>query len=212
MQRFCGYLSIRECSSHLIGSASFYREGAARQLTMAVTGYCTYWKSVSATSPRQSRAARYRSGLAARTLIVFLGIAAPRFLQAQPQTTVIETGKAPDSPIDYEAVRLDKIATAIRISETITLDGHLGEPAWTVAIPATDFLQKFPSHGAPASERTEVRFLYDDDNLYVGVICFDSEPTHMVVKELKEDFDMTGTDLIQIIIDSLHDRRSGFTF
>ena len=55
-----------------------------------------------------------------------------------------------------------------------------------------------------------MRVLYDDDNLYVGVIAFDSRPA-LVVKELKKDFDIDGTDLIQVIIDSLHDRRSGFS-
>ena len=64
------------------------------------------------------------------------------------------------------------------------------EPAWEQAVPATDFIQKFPNNGAPSTERTEVRFLYDDDNLYVGVICFDSEPDKLVIKDLSEDFEL----------------------
>ncbi len=70
--------------------------------------------------------------------------------------------------LDYEAIRLERVATAIRITEKITLDGHLEEPAWKLAIAATNFLQWSPRHGEPSPERTEVRFLYDDDNLYVG--------------------------------------------
>jgi hypothetical protein len=111
---------------------------------------------------------------------------------------------------EFEAIRLKKNVTAIRISEPITLDGRFDEPAWARAEPGTDFIQRLPQTGAPATDRTEVRVLYDDDNLYVGIICFDPEPSRIVIKELKQDFDINGTDLVQLIIDSLHDRRSAF--
>jgi hypothetical protein len=114
--------------------------------------------------------------------------------------------------IDYASVRATKVVTAIRVTEGITLDGRLNEEAWQQALPATDFLQKNPDSGAPASERTEARFLYDDDNLYIGVICFDSQPSRMLIKDLKEDFDFPTTDMVQVFIDSLRDLRSGFTF
>ncbi len=114
--------------------------------------------------------------------------------------------------IDYEAIRLTKIVTAVRIDGGITLDGRLEEPEWNLAIPATDFSQRTPRSGEPASERTEARFLYDNDNIYVGLTCFDSDLAHMMVTELKEDFDISRTDLIQLIFDSLHDGRSGFSF
>jgi hypothetical protein len=114
--------------------------------------------------------------------------------------------------LDYEAVRLTRIATAVRIDTEITLDGRVDEPDWKLAIPATDFLQRTPRTGEPASERTEARFLYDSDNIYVGLTCFDSDLENMRVTELKEDFDISRTDLIQLIFDSLHDGRSGFSF
>jgi hypothetical protein len=114
--------------------------------------------------------------------------------------------------IDHDAVRATRIVTAVRVRETMTLDGRLDEPMWTEAAPATDFIQKFPNNGAPSTERTEVRFLYDDDNLYVGVVCFDSEPDRLVIKDLREDFELNATDAVQIVIDSLHDKRSAFVF
>ena len=114
--------------------------------------------------------------------------------------------------IDHDAIRASRIATAVKITEKITLDGRLDEAVWKEAPAATDFFQKQPNNGAPASERTEVRFAYDEDNFYVGVICFDSQPDKLLIKDLREDFDFGTTDLVQIFIDSLHDRRSGFTF
>src|SRR5688572_6237767 len=115
-------------------------------------------------------------------------------------------------PIDHDAIRATRIVTAVRVTESITVDGRLNEPAWERAAPATDFIQKFPNNGAPSTERTEVRFLYDDDNLYVGVTCFDSEPDKLVIKDLREDFELNATDAVQIVIDSLHDKRSAFVF
>ena len=114
--------------------------------------------------------------------------------------------------IDHDAIRATRIVTAVRVVETIVVDGRLDEPAWEQAAPATDFIQKFPRNGAPSTERTEVRFLYDDDNLYVGVVCFDSEPDRLVIKDLREDFELNATDAVQIVIDSLHDKRSAFVF
>ncbi|MGE3843398.1 MAG: DUF5916 domain-containing protein [Vicinamibacterales bacterium] len=132
--------------------------------------------------------------------VFFLAFVLVGRVEAQPVT------------IDHDAIRSTRIVTAVRIEEAIVLDGNLDEAAWAQASPAADFYQKLPRNGAPASERTEARFLYDDDNLYVGVTCFDSAIDKLLIKDLREDFDFSTTDLVQIFIDSLHDRRSGFTF
>ncbi|HXY38084.1 MAG TPA: hypothetical protein VEQ10_00350, partial [Vicinamibacteria bacterium] len=59
-------------------------------------------------------------------------------------------------------------AVAARRTGPITLDGKLDEPDWQAAVPATDLRQNQPNEGQPATQRTEVRFLYDDDALYIG--------------------------------------------
>ena len=61
--------------------------------------------------------------------------------------------------------------SAVYIETAMVLDGRLDEPAWNLVQPASDFIQQDPVMGAPATERTEVRLLYDDDNLYIGVYC-----------------------------------------
>ena len=68
--------------------------------------------------------------------------------------------------------------TAVRASDAdrILVDGRLDEPIWLRAAPATDFLQQDPDVGEPATERTEVRIVYDETTLYMGVHCFDDEP------------------------------------
>src|SRR5260370_20569006 len=65
---------------------------------------------------------------------------------------------------------------AVRVNEAIKIDGLLNEPAWSLAQPATDFRQERPNESEPASERTEVRVLFDDKNIYFGIrsfACFD---------------------------------------
>jgi hypothetical protein len=145
-----------------------------------------------------------------RMLVLGFISAVPAF----PQTRGTGNGNGNGSPpvaIDYDAVRLERVVTAVRATEKITLDGHLEEPAWQLAIPATDFITTVPRPGEPASERTEVRFIYDDDNLYVGFICFDSDPLDNVVV-LREDFTSQESDGVAMVLDSLHDRRSAFQF
>ena len=117
------------------------------------------------------------------------------------------------APIDYEAVRRSRVVDAIRINqEEISLDGHLNEAAWKLAKPATDFIQNAPRPGEPAQQATEVRFLYDNTNLYVGVTCFQSEDAPIVVNDLVQDFNFGQSDALNLILDTLHDRQSGFMF
>ena len=126
--------------------------------------------------------------------------------------TSLGFSQGPSVPIDYETARLSRIATALRATEKITLDGKLEEPSWKLAIPATDFTQQRPHTDEPATQRTEVRFVYDDNNLYVGVTCFDSDPEHITVNSLQRDYPTQESDGVTVLIDSLHDRRSAFSF
>src|SRR5438067_5610508 len=83
-------------------------------------------------------------------------------------------------------------ARAARLTGTIRLDGKLDEPAWRDA-PVTDaFTQVDPEEGKPASERTEVRVLYDDDALYVGVRLFDRG--HVIGRLGRRDMPLGDSD------------------
>lgn len=101
---------------------------------------------------------------------------------------------------------------ALRISEPIKIDGRLDEAAWSRAEAATDFRQREPQEGAPASEKTEVRVLYDGKNLYLGIRAWDSEPRKINARELVRDADFTNDDKIAIVLDTYHDQRSAYRF
>ena len=105
-----------------------------------------------------------------------------------------------------------KIASSVRATSAITVDGTLDEPAWADATAITDFVQRFPAEGAPASQATSVRILYDDETLHIGAMLYDAEPDKIIALELKEDGDLDDDDVFGIMIDTFHDRRNAFYF
>jgi hypothetical protein len=117
----------------------------------------------------------------------------------------------PQQPIDPEAVpRPETFAT--RTESSILVDGRLDEGAWADGIPITQFVQSKPNTGYPATEETLVRVLYDDNNLYVGAICYESEPDKVTVTSLERDFATLNSDIFGISLDTFLDRRNGFIF
>ncbi|MCG8468700.1 MAG: carbohydrate binding family 9 domain-containing protein, partial [Gemmatimonadetes bacterium] len=103
-------------------------------------------------------------------------------------------------------------AMARRVTESFAIDGELEERAWADAEPLTNFVQSRPDTGAPASERTVVRFAYDEDALYISALCYDSEPELLVVPSLKQDFSSGSSDVFGVTLDTYQDRRNGFMF
>jgi hypothetical protein len=100
----------------------------------------------------------------------------------------------------------------LHITKPIKIDGRLDETSWSQATAATDFQQQEPNEGQPASERTEVRLLFDDKNLYVGIHAFDSEPSRINARELVRDETFSNDDKIEILLDTYHDRRNAYRF
>ncbi len=102
--------------------------------------------------------------------------------------------------------------TALRLVGTITVDGVLDDETWAKATPATGFVQADPREGEPATEATEVRIAFDDDYLYIGAECHDSDPTGIVVNEIRKDFAGREQDTFEVLLDTFADRRNGFVF
>ncbi len=113
---------------------------------------------------------------------------------------------APQEPADDRRIR------AIKISETIKIDGRLDEAAWAEALPATDLRQQEPIEGSSASEKTEVRVLFDEKNLYIGIHAFDNQPERVNSRELVRAASFSNDDKVEILLDTFHDRRNAFRF
>jgi len=100
--------------------------------------------------------------------------------------------------------------TATRISTPPVIDGILDDESWKSGLWEGKFTQNQPYSGRPESQKTEFKILFDDNNLYVAIKAFDTNPDSIVNRLTRRD-EQDG-DLVGIIIDSFHDLRTGFLF
>ncbi len=114
-------------------------------------------------------------------------------------------------PLDVHR-RARPVVRAYRIDSPPTIDGLVNESIWREMQPATGFVQQEPNNGELSTEQTEVRVAFDDDNLYLGVICFDSQPEHIVVTQNRRDASLENTDSVEILLDTFNDKQNGVIF
>jgi len=101
----------------------------------------------------------------------------------------------------------------VRVENGPQIDGRLDEEVWLQAAVIDEFVQQEPAEGEPATERTVVRLLYDAEALYLGVEAYDSEPDGVIATEMRRDsLRLLDEDNFQVILDTFHDRRSGYMF
>ena len=112
-------------------------------------------------------------------------------------------------PVPQEEVRR---AEVVRVDRAPKLDGTLDDPLWQSAKLITDFRQREPHEGEPATGKTEVRVLYTRHAVYFGIHCFDSEPSQIIATELRRDVSQELDDHFEILIDANHNRRDAYVF
>lgn len=91
------------------------------------------------------------------------------------------------------------------------IDGVVNEEVWSKAAVIDKLYQREPKPGEPVSEKTEFYFLYDHNNIYVGIHCFD-DPKGITAKELARDISLGDDDRVQVILDTYLDGRNGYWF
>ena len=91
------------------------------------------------------------------------------------------------------------------------IDGKLTDEVWSTAEVLSQFTQQDPDEGQPATERTEIRLLYDDQALYVGAHMFDREATRVSRRLATRDSD-GDADRVTIYLDPMHDHLTGAMF
>ena len=100
---------------------------------------------------------------------------------------------------------------AVRITEPPIIDGRLSDEVWAQAPAADHFTQRDPNEGQAATERTEVRVLYDDVALYIGARLYDKDPALISRRATARD-EHPDADSVTIFLDPRHDHRTGVTF
>ena len=91
------------------------------------------------------------------------------------------------------------------------IDGQLDDPVWQLIPAENDFTQYNPVEGTQPSEQTRFKILYDEDNLYIAVMAYDSSPDSIMARLARRD-DIDQSDFVGIGLDSYYDRRTSFIF
>jgi hypothetical protein len=103
---------------------------------------------------------------------------------------------------------------ALRLAEGehVTVDGVMDESIWKRTVPAASFIMQDPILGGTPTEATEVHFAFNDDHLYMGVICRDSEPDKLLGNTRKRDEFLGADDRFMWTMDTFLNQQTGYFF
>ena len=94
----------------------------------------------------------------------------------------------------------------------LLLDGIVDEEFWLTIPGNGNFLMQEPKEGGEPTEQTQVRIAFDNQNLYIAVICYDSNPSDIKAFQKKRDADLETDDSFKWIFDTFLDKRSAYFF
>ncbi|MCK0110204.1 carbohydrate binding family 9 domain-containing protein [Flavobacteriaceae bacterium S0825] len=97
------------------------------------------------------------------------------------------------------------------INTPIILDGNLNESVWNEADSATNFWQYFPTDSLQATQQADIKMLFDDTNLYIGMKV-NAPSNNFVIPSLRRDFRAGGSDNITLMFDTFNDGTNAFIF
>ena len=104
----------------------------------------------------------------------------------------------------------NRIYDATRIENRPKIDGKLDDACWEKGSWAGGFTQQVPSQGKMPSQKTEVKILYDNSNLYVAFKCYDKGPGK--IRPILSRRDNSIGDIVGIALDSYHDKQTAYEF
>ena len=105
------------------------------------------------------------------------------------------------------------VAVSAKAKINPVIDGDvLADPGWKDVTPISGFWQTTPEEGRPATEETAIRILHSDKMLYIGVVCYDTNPDGIVIAGSRRDDSLDESDAFQFILDTYNDQQNGFIF
>jgi len=141
-------------------------------------------------------------------ILLLSGISLTYSIQSLAQES-IDYHLSTDSTVNAKAsFRRTYIAT--RITSKPRIDGKLNDECWSHGVWAGDFIQQQPLQAKAPSQRTEIKVLYDDDNLYFAAKCYDKDPEK--IRPILGRRDVLAGDIIGVALDSYHDKRTAYEF
>jgi len=109
-------------------------------------------------------------------------------------------------------VRPSLAVARITPSEAPAIDGDISDPAWAKAAIIDKFIQKSPIPYSEPTEKTVVKIMYDEDNLYIGFYAYDSNPDAIIARSMQRDGPLYTADSFVIFLDPSLSRRNAYSF
>src|SRR5688572_1349582 len=104
------------------------------------------------------------------------------------------------------------VVRATRVARPLRLDGQLDDEAYREVPAITEMIQATPVPGAPGTDRTEAWVLFDEENLYISLRCW-QDPARIVGNDMRRDNNnISRHDHIAIAFDTFYDGRNGYQF
>jgi hypothetical protein len=94
----------------------------------------------------------------------------------------------------------------------VKIDGVINEDVWKNTDVAKDFFMVLPEDTGKATQPSEIRMTYDDKNIYLAAIFFNSSPGPYYVESLRRDFVFGKNDNFLLFIDPFNNQTTGFSF
>ena len=167
-------------------------------------------------SPRV-RGAAWALGLLAVHAVAAAAQQPPASRPAGTAESALEIIDGPPPPVPPAVVSRDAegraTLRAVRVAD-LTIDGVLDEQVYQQVPAVSGFIMQEPQEGPPATEETEVWVLFDDENFYLTVRCWNSAPeSDWVVRDMRRDsFNVTSGEYVGVLLDTFYDRRNGYNF
>ncbi|MEP7345122.1 MAG: DUF5916 domain-containing protein [Gemmatimonadaceae bacterium] len=140
-----------------------------------------------------------------------LAVATSFLLASFSQSVCAQQLAARGRPSGAGALPVFVTATAVRAEHPVVIDGRDNDDAWARATVITDFRQFIPKEDADPTFKTAARVAYDERNVYVLVRAFDAHPDSIMALLSRRD-ERTQSDYLRVVIDSYHDKRTGYEF
>lgn len=101
---------------------------------------------------------------------------------------------------------------AVKVNLPPIIDGNLDEAVWTDIPIASDFIQNFPTYGSPASQRTEVKVIYDNNAIYIGAYLYDDPYLIRTQITARDEEQFKDLDFFSVFFDTYNDHQNGYQF
>jgi hypothetical protein len=115
--------------------------------------------------------------------------------------------------LNHFAFSQEAMVHAVRVVKGPALDGKLNDDAWNAGVVFSDFKMVEPEPGSEPSEKTEMRVIYDENYLYIGIRCYDRDPKHISANNMQHDYQgERSEDQLSILLDPFQDKRNAYLF